>query len=67
MLEALSSYETPVLTRATQRNIQEDAILHSHCHENLKSFKILQVYSCDVQEYAQLIVSYGVQVLNKNE
>jgi hypothetical protein len=43
MKEALSSFGTSVLARATRRNIPEGIILHSHRRENLKSYTFLNV------------------------
>jgi hypothetical protein len=41
MMEAIRSFETLVLTRATWRHIQQDVILHSHSSGNLKSYTAL--------------------------
>jgi hypothetical protein len=41
MVEAIHSFESSVLTRATWHNIPEDTILHSHCRENLESYVAL--------------------------
>jgi hypothetical protein len=38
MMEAISSFETSVLTRATWHHIPEDDILHSHRRGSLKSY-----------------------------
>jgi hypothetical protein len=42
MMEAIRSSEMSVLTRVTWRNIPEDGILHSHCHEILKSYMVYE-------------------------
>jgi hypothetical protein len=54
MKEALGSSKTPVLTRATRRNIPEDTILHSHRSENLKSY-IRQTFAVGLCQHSLLV------------
>jgi hypothetical protein len=39
MMEALSSSETAVITKATWRKIPEDGFLHSYSYENFISYR----------------------------
>jgi hypothetical protein len=59
MVEALSSSETSALTRAAQRNIPEDAILHSHCCKNLKSSNVVPS--------SQILVTLMMEALSSSE
>jgi hypothetical protein len=42
-MEAIRSSESSVQPRSTRRHIPEDGILHSHCRENLKSYRFYVV------------------------
>jgi hypothetical protein len=66
LMEALSSSETSILTRATWRNIPEDAILHSHRSENLKSYIVsgLMIGCTELLQLLNRSEVYAVTVLH---
>jgi hypothetical protein len=53
MMEAILSFETSVLTKATRRNIPGDGILYSHRCENLQTHND---YDCTDLIQAELTV-----------
>jgi hypothetical protein len=61
-MEVTHSSETSVYNKPTQHHIWEDGILHSHRHENLKSYiahTLLRIFLC------QIVVNIGVVSISK--
>jgi hypothetical protein len=60
MKDALSSSDTSVLTRATRRNIPEDALLHSHRRE-ISKLKKIRTFK---EKTLSHIESFNIQIIS---
>jgi hypothetical protein len=64
-MEAIRSSETSLNTISTRRHIPEDGFFHSHCPENLKSYK--ELISCSFSfTHRSLLTEGPVIVLMQN-
>jgi hypothetical protein len=64
-MEAIRYSETSVRTRSTWRNIPENGILHSHRHENLKSYIITMLLLVTNSYHFQRYVSGHVVMMKE--
>jgi hypothetical protein len=61
MLEVICSYEMSVLTRDI--NISAESIPHSHCHENLKSYKFIPCSKCRQRQNFSIVLAWKTLAL----
>jgi hypothetical protein len=60
-MEETCSSETSVYNKPTRSHILEDGILHSHLHENLKSYTDIQCQNAEVKLSLCLTKHYAMK------
>jgi hypothetical protein len=67
MMEAHSSSATPVLTRATRRNIPEDGVLPSLRRENLERYNVRDLPNSSVLWKPELGLGNRKEIMRKTD
>jgi hypothetical protein len=62
-MEAIRSSETSVYTRSTRRYISEDGTVHSHRHENLKSYKFKVVWKSNPAGTSSMVSTMKLAII----